>query len=260
MGRVDLRALVTGASGGIGAAYARALHARGERLILVARSAERLDAMAAELGKGADAVVLPADLSDPAAPTQLAAEVERRGLGVDLLVNNAGSGDTGRFWEEPTARVTGMVDLNARALVDLTRRFLPGMIGRGRGRIVNVVSNGAFQPVPFLAVYAATKSFVLSFTEALAVELSGTGVEVQALCPGLTETGFFAAARTGEKLLVSRLPRMTPEAVVAASLRGLDRGRLRVVPGFLNRALAALVAVTPNRLAARVASQLYRPR
>jgi uncharacterized protein len=114
--------------------------------------------------------------------------------------------------------------------------------------------------VPYLSVYAATKSLVLSFTEALEVELDRTGVRVQALCPGLTDTGFFEAARTGESLLVNRLPRMTPEAVVAASLRGLDRGRTCVVPGAANRLLAALVAVTPSGLAARVAAQLYRPR
>ena len=176
------------------------------------------------------------------------------------MVNNAGSGDTGPFLEEELARVRGMIDLNARSLVETTHRFLPAMVARGKGRIVNVVSNGAFQPVPYLNVYAATKSLVLSFTEALAVELAGSGVRVQALCPGLTETEFFGAARTGERLLVNRLPRMSPEDVVRASLRGLDRGRLRVIPGLSDRLLAALVRVAPRGLAARVASQLYRPR
>ena len=260
MTSLDLRALVTGASSGIGAAFARALRARGERLVLVARREDRLAALVQELG-GAEAVAaVPADLADLGGPGRLQTEIERRGWVADALINGAGFGDTGPFHEAPMERLTGMIDLNARAVVELTRRFLPGMIERRRGRIVNVVSNGAFQPVPFLAVYAATKSLVLSFTEALATELRGTGVRVQALCPGLTDTEFFEAARTGKALLVNRLPRMSPEEVVAFSLRALDRGGLRVVPGFPNRLLAAVVRVAPRSLARRVAAQLYRPR
>jgi len=260
MSASDLRALVTGASSGIGSAFARALRARGERLVLVARRADRLEALAQELGGSDVAAVIPMDLAEPGGPARLQAEVDRRGLGVDMLVNNAGFGDTGPFLEAPIERLLGMIDLNARALVELTRRFLPGMIARGRGRIVNVVSNGAFQPVPYLAVYAATKSLALSFTEALASEVRGTGVRLQALCPGLTETEFFEAARTGKELMVNRLPRMSPEEVVACALRGLDRGRLRVIPGLPNRLLAAVVRISPRGLARRVAAQLYRPR
>jgi short-subunit dehydrogenase len=256
----ELRAIVTGASSGIGAAFARALRARGERLVLVARRGDRLQALARELGGEDVAVAIPMDLADPGGPKRLQAEIEAKGLAVDLLVNNAGSGDTGSFHEEPLERLRSMIDLNARSLVEMTRRFLPAMLQRGRGRIVNVVSNAAFQPVPYLTVYAATKSLALSFTEGLATELRGSGVRLQALCPGLTETEFFAAARTGERLLVNRLPRMTPEAVVAASLRGLERGRLVVVPGITNRLLSALVRIAPSRVAARVASELYRPR
>ena len=162
----DLRALVTGASSGIGTAYARALRARGERLVLVARREARLAALAEELGGVEAATPIPVDLVDPGGPRRLQAEIEKRGLAVDLLVNNAGFGDTGPFHEAPIERLTEMIDLNARALTELTRRFLPAMVARGRGRIVNVVSTAAFQPVPFLSVYAATKSFVLSFTEA----------------------------------------------------------------------------------------------
>lgn len=258
--QMDLRALVTGASSGIGAAFARALRARGERLIVTARRADRLEALARDLGGEPACAVIPVDLADPEGPGSLQAEIERRGLSVDLLVNNAGAGDTGRFDEEPVERLTGMIDLNARSLVEMTRRFLPAMIERRRGRIVNVVSNAAFQPVPYLTVYAATKSLALSFTEGLATELRGSGVQIQALCPGLTETEFFSAARTGERLLVNKLPRMTPEAVVEASLRGLSAGRLRVVAGFSNRMLARLVRISPRGLATRVASELYRPR
>jgi short-subunit dehydrogenase len=260
MSAFDLRALVTGASSGIGAAFARALRARGERLVLVARRADRLEALSQELGGSDVAAVVPIDLAEPSGPARLQAEVERRELTVDMLVNNAGFGDTGPFHEASVERVAGMIDLNARALVELTRRFLPGMIARGRGRIVNVVSNAAFQPVPYLAVYAATKSLGLSFTEALATELRGTGVNLQALCPGLTETEFFEAARTGKELLVNKLPRMTAEQVVASSLRGLDRGRLTVITGLPNRLLAAAVRFAPRGLARRVASELYRPR
>ena len=129
-----------------------------------------------------------------------------------------------------------MCDLNVRAVVELTRAFLPPMLERRRGRIVNVASNAAFQPIPYLGVYAATKAFVLSFTEALASEVAGSGVQVQALCPGITATEFLDVSETGGELRVRRMPMMTPRQVVEASLAGLERGRLRVVVGFSNRA------------------------
>ncbi len=256
----DLRALVTGASSGIGAVFARALRRRGERLVLVARRRDRLESLARELGGDEDALVVPLDLAAPDAGATLEHALAERGVAVDLLVNNAGFGDTGRFWEAPLEKTLGMIDLNVRSLVELTRRFLPGMVARGRGRIVNVVSNGAFQPVPFLTVYAATKSCVLSFTEGLATELAGSGVVVQALCPGLTQTEFFEVSGTAPGLFVNRLPKMSAEDVVAASLRGLDQRRLRVVPGLPNRALAALVRISPGWLSRTVAASLYRPR
>ena len=138
--------------------------------------------------------------------------------------------------------------------------FLPGMVARGRGRIVNVASNAAFQPVPYLAVYAATKSFVLSFSEALAEELRGSGVQVQALCPGITATEFFEVAETRPGLLVTRVPMMTPEAVVEASLKGLDKGRVRVVAGWSNRLLGFMSQrLAPRGLSRRVAARLYKP-
>ncbi len=253
-------AVVTGASSGIGAVYARALHARGEQLVLVARRAERLERLAAELGGPCLPLACPLDVTAADAASRLEEFLARHALHVDLLVNNAGAGDTGPFHEQEESRLRGMVDLNVTALLLLTRRFLPGMLARRRGRIVNVVSNGAFQPVPFLGVYAACKSLVLSFTEALATELRGTGVQVQALCPGLTDTEFFEVARTQPRLLVNRLPRATPEAVVHASLRGLARGRLRVVPGWLDWVNMHLVRVLPGALVRRVTAQLYLPR
>jgi uncharacterized protein len=152
------------------------------------------------------------------------------------------------------------VDLNVHALVGLTRALLPGMIGRGRGGIINVVSTSAFQPVPFLNVYAASKAFVLSFTEALSTELKGTGVRVQALCPGLTESEFHETSGT-HRVPFTKSKMMSAEAVVAASLRALDRGRpLRVIPGWHNRAVAAAQGWVPRRLVRAVSAELFRPR
>jgi uncharacterized protein len=255
----DPRALVTGASAGIGAAFARALRARGRRLVLVARREERLRQLQGELG-GAEAVaVLPGDLATREGPRLVFDAVTRLRLDVELLVNNAGLGHTGRFHEEPYDRLLGMVDLNARAMVALTRLFLPAMIERGVGAVINVASTAAFQPIPFFATYAATKAFAASFTNALAAEVRGTGVRVQLLCPGPTETEFFEAA-PHDGLLANRMPRSTAAAVVEASLRGLDRGRERVTVGFGNRALALATALSPMPLARAVTAALYKPR
>lgn len=257
----DLRALVTGASSGIGAAYARALRQRGERLVLVARRADRLQELARELGGEPHALVVPLDLAAPGAAEALRRALDEKGVGVDCLVNNAGLGHTAPFAAQTPATIQAMLDLNVRAVVDLVRVFLPGMRSRGRGRIVNVASTAAFQPVPYLAVYAATKSFVLSFTESLAEELRGTGIRVQALCPGITATEFLDVAGTHDGLLVTRMPMMTPAAVAEASLGGLDHGRVRVVAGWPNRLLGFVVQrLAPRGLARRVAGELYRPR
>jgi short-subunit dehydrogenase len=256
----DLRVVVTGASSGIGAAFARALCARGERVVLAARREQRLRQLQAELGGEGVAAVIALDLATPEGPAALEAELVRRGLAVDGLVNNAGFGDTGRFEREPPERLLEMVDLNVRAVVDLTRRFLPGMLGRGRGRIVNVASTAGFQPIPFLACYAASKAFVLSFTEALADEVRGRGVRVQALCPGPTETEFFDAAGGHQGLAIMKLPRLKPQEVVALSLDGLERGRVRVVTGLANRLVATAQRFAPGAVVRGVAASLYRPR
>jgi short-subunit dehydrogenase len=201
------------------------------------------------------------DLAAPESAARLKQWVGSLGLSVDLLVNSAGLGHTAPFEEQRPETLRAMLDLNVRAVVELTHAFLPGMRARGRGRIVNVASNAAFQPVPFLTVYAATKAFVLSFTEGLAEELRGSGVQVQALCPGITATEFLDVAETDGALLVRRMPLLTAEAVVRASLRGLDRGRVRVVAGWSNRLLGfAAQRLSPGSLARRVAGELYRPR
>src|SRR5262245_3654094 len=254
----DERALVTGASSGIGAAFARGLRARGERLVLVARRADRLGVLATELG-GADVVAtVPLDLTEKDAPARLERTLRERRLSVRLLVNNAGVGHTGRFADAPLARILEMLDLNRRSLVELTRLVLPGMLERRRGTIVNVVSTAAFQPVPYLAVYAATKSAVLSFSEALAGELRGSGVRVQTLCPGLTATEFQRVAGT-DRVAFNRTAAATPESVAAASLAALDRGDERVVVGFNNRLAATAAKLAPRWLSRELAGRLFRP-
>ena len=255
----DARALVTGASSGIGAAYARALRARGHRLVLVARRADRLAAIARELGGEPDVLALPLDLTEPDAGERLQGELFRRGIAVEILVNNAGVGHTGRFLEEPPERIQAMIDLNVRAVVDLTRRLVPAMVARGGGAVVNVVSTSALQPVPYFAVYAASKVFVLSFTEALASELRGTGVKVQALLPGLTESEFHETAGT-DKVLFTRTAMMPAAAVAEESLRALARGRLRVIAGWQNRLVAAAQGLVPRAWLRAVAGRLFRPR
>jgi short-subunit dehydrogenase len=252
-------ALITGASSGIGDAFARALRRRGRSLVLVARRRERLLALQRELGGEAGVWVISADLAAPKGVEGVLRELDERGLEIDLLVNNAGVGHTAPFVDQPGDRIRGMIDLNVRAVVDLARGLLPAMVARGQGAVINVASNAAFQPVPYLSVYAATKAFVLSFTEALATELRGTGVRVQALCPGVTATEFLEVAETSSGLLINRLPMLTSEEVVEASLRGLGAGKLRVVPGFANRLLGTLVRFTPGAWSRAVAARLYRP-
>jgi short-subunit dehydrogenase len=252
------RALVTGASSGIGAAFARALARRGQHPILVARRADCLAALVEELGGDERATAIPLDLTEGGACAGLERILGERGFVVDMLVNNAGLGDTGRFHERPLERALQMVDLNSRVMVELTRRFLPPMVERRAGRLVNVVSTSAFQPVPFLAVYAASKAFALSFTEAIATELDGTGVRVQALCPGLTATEFQALAHT-DRVPFNRTSAMTPEQVVEESLRALDRGRLTVVTGLRNRVSVTIQGFLPRALVRRVAGELFRP-
>jgi len=255
----ERRALVTGASSGIGASFARALARRGTPLVLVARRADRLVQLAQELGGPARAETVALDLSRPDAGATLEAELARRGVEVDLLVNNAGAGLTGRFHELPLDRLLAMVDLNARAVVDLTRRFLPGMIERKSGGVINVVSTSAFQPVPFFAVYAASKAFVLTFTESLAGELAGTGVAVQALCPGLTESEFHQLAGT-DRVAFTRTPAMKADDVAERSLDALAKGKVRVIPGWRDRLLLRAQSLVPRAVVRRVAGELFRPR
>jgi short-subunit dehydrogenase len=226
--------------------------------VLVARRADRLETLAAELRARAPVLVVPMDVAKDGADRELHDALTASGIEVDLLVNNAGAGHTGCFHEQPAERLAAMVDLNVRSVVALTRRFLPPLVARGRGAVVNVASMSAFQPVPYLATYAATKAFVLSFTEALAVELSGTGVVVQALCPGNIPTGFQEIAGT-DKVAFNRTPPMSAADVAEASLLALDKRSVVVVPGRRDRAMVALQRLAPRSLVLRVAASLFRP-
>jgi uncharacterized protein len=257
-GERGLRALVTGASSGIGEAFARALHARGERLVLVARRTDRLARLSAELGGEDAALPVTLDLAQPDSAEVLLRTLASHGIGIRLLVNNAGVGYAGRVHEQPTDRLRAMIALDVRAVLDLTRALVPPMVERGGGAVINVVSMAAFQPVPFLAVYAASKAFVLSLTESLATELSGTGVVVQALCPGNIPTEFQEVAGTAH-VAFNRTPPTSAAQVVEASLRGLDHRRLIVIPSAKDRMTVAAQRAVPRSWVRRAAAELFRP-
>jgi short-subunit dehydrogenase len=249
--------LITGASSGIGAAFARKLAARGHNLLLVARSEEKLVTLCSELGriKSIRAQYVAIDLSQADAPARLFAETQKRALEIDLLINNAGFGSMGDFAKLDLASELNMVDLNVRALVELTHLFLAPMRERQSGAIVNVASTAGFQPVPFMATYAATKAFVLTFTEALWEENRPHGVTVMALCPGATDTNFFEASRMHRPpMRVSQ----TADDVVDAALRGLKRGKSTVISGWTNLFMIEAQRVVPRSLILRAAGAVLR--
>lgn len=244
--------LVTGASAGLGAEFARQCAARGDELLLVARRKDRLEALAEEIGGKAHIVA--ADLALPDAPERLLEEVAVLGLHVETLVNNAGFGLAGIFAQLPLDRQSEMIDLNIRSLTRLAHVVLPGMIERGRGGILNIASTGAFQPGPGFAVYFATKAYVLSFSEALHQELKGSGVHVSALCPGPTRTEFGAVAGVTSK----GFDRFAADApgVVAIGLAGLAANRAVIIPGLANKLSAQSSRVIPRALMRRIVASL----
>ncbi|HET7747245.1 MAG TPA: SDR family NAD(P)-dependent oxidoreductase, partial [Vicinamibacteria bacterium] len=191
-------------------------------------------------------------------PARLQEELDTRGLAVSLVVNNAGVGHGGRFVEQPMDRVLETVELNTRVATEVARRFLPPMVRRGRGALVNVVSMSAFQPVPYLAVYAATKAYLLALTEGLHAELAGTGVRVQALCPGNIPTEFQdRAGTTGVRY--SKTPAMSADDVATASLDALAKGKLIVIPAVADRATVFALRFTPRAVVRRIAGELFKP-
>ena len=240
--------LITGASAGLGAEFARQCAARGEALALVARRRDRLEALRAELA--GDVHVFSADLAKEGAAQSLIAALEAEGLTVETLINNAGFGLAGRFAERPLDRQSGMIDLNVRTLVELCHLVLPAMRERGRGAICNVASTAAFQPGPNMAVYYATKAFVLSFTEALHHELKGSGIRVSTLCPGPTESEFGEVA--GSKSPALERIKGSAEDVVRAGLKGLDRNKAIVIPGWPNKTTAQMSRLLPRAAMRRI--------
>ncbi|MFE1601019.1 SDR family NAD(P)-dependent oxidoreductase [Methylobacterium sp. ID0610] len=247
--------LVTGASSGIGAALARAFAAQGHALVLTARRAERLKALADELSDLVAVAVIPADLSDPAAPDRLLDAVEARGIVLHTLVNNAGFGMRGRFATLPADGLMEMVAVNVAAPTALARRVLPGLIARGEGGILNVASVGAYLPGPKTAAYYASKAYLLSLSEALFEEARPHGVTVTALCPGVTDTEFPARAdQEGTKLFKGR--GMTAEAVARIGLDAYRRGEAVVVPGAGNRAMVAGLRLLPRWLSRKIAGRM----
>jgi hypothetical protein len=255
-------ALVTGASSGIGLELASTAARDRHDLVLVARQRERLESIGRGLAEeyGVEVTILAKDLADPAAPAAVARELSERGIAVDVLVNDAGFGVYGFFAETPIDRELEMMQVNAAALTHLTKLFLAGMLERRRGWILNVASTAAFQPGPIMAVYYATKAYVLSFSEALASETAGTGVTVTALCPGPTHTEF--ERRAGFKPApLFRSPLVKPAADVArAGWEGMKRGKRLVIPGIANRVLVQAERVTPRRLVTAIARKLQESR
>ncbi len=256
---VGKTALITGASSGIGEAFAHILAARGMNVVLVARSADKLRALAQALSEqhGIRANLVPADLSREGAAQEVYRRTQELGVLVDLLVNNAGFGTYGCFDTLAPEREHEEIMLNVTALVDLTHAFVPAMVERKEGGVINVASIAAFQPLPYQAVYGATKEFVLSFSLALWAEYRKQGVRVVALCPGPTETNFFTVLGADE---VPRLSSMhKPEAVAMTGLRALEQGRPYAVEGRRNAFGAQMTHMTPLALTAHVFERVMRP-
>ncbi len=247
--------LITGASSGIGEAFARRLAEEKHNLVLVARSEEKLHQFCDELmlEHAITAHYIAIDLIDYQADEKLFRETEKHGMEIEWLINNAGFGSMGDFARLDLERELEMIELNIMALVALTHRYLKPMRERKKGTIINVASTASFQPVPFMATYAATKAFVRSFSEAIAEENRPHGITVTALCPGPTDTNFFAASNIGDsiKSTIAQKGMQTPEEVVEAALKAVKSGKAQAVSGWFNYFLARSVNLIPNSLITR---------
>jgi uncharacterized protein len=250
-------ALVTGASSGIGADLARELAKDGHDLILAARRVEPMRALAEELkAAGASSTIIAADLSKVGAAADLVQDIKTRGLAVDVLINAAGIGANGRFDQSDPLRISEMLQVNVVALTELTRMLLPAMVARRRGKVMLVASTAAFQPGPQMAVYCASKAYVLSFGQAIAYELQGSGITVTTLCPGATDTEFAQRANVAGAALFkgSVLPVMKSSDVARIGYQGLKTGRRVVVAGVINKIMAIASRVSPASVSLRIAS------
>lgn len=257
---VQLATVITGASSGIGAALAPLFAREPSRtLVLVARRTEPMEALARDLRTrfGTEVRVIAADLGQPGAAAALVAAIEAQDLSVDTLVNNAGFGLSGSFMSLPLERQSAMLQLNNIALLELTYAVLPAMRARRRGRLMNIASIAAFQPCPNFAAYGASKAFVLSFTEALAIELENTGIVVTAVCPGSTRTGFHHVAGS-DNALAARLMN-SPETVASEAFAALQKGQRVIVTGLVNKPLKLLNKLLPRDWTARMTGVLMKP-
>jgi short-subunit dehydrogenase len=252
--------LITGASGGIGEELARLFAAHRYDLVLVARTEEKLQSLSAELGRahGVQARVLAADLADPAAPPRVFETLRELGVTIDVLVNNAGFGATGAYAEIDYDVTARMIQVNIGALAHLTRLFLPGMLARRNGKILNLASTAAYVPGPFMAVYYASKAFVLSFTEAIAEETRGSGVTVTALIPGPTATNFAAAAGNQDSLLFRTGTVMSAAAVARVGFDGLMAGKPVAIAGVSNKLTVLSARLAPRTMLAKITSKLNK--
>lgn len=252
-------ALITGASAGIGTAIARELAAGGTNLVLTARRRDRLVGLASELSAkhNVRTLVCVADLTQGLGPQQIFSFIEEKNIAVDLLVNNAGFGAYGEFQKVPLDKLIEMTHVNVTAVVHMTHLFLPGMIARGRGDILILASTAAFQAVPYISTYAATKAFDLYFAEGLAEEVRQYGVRVCALCPGSTDTEFFKVA--GQRNHSRRSPE-TAEKVARVGLTALAAGKSSVISGFSNWMGAEMTRLVPRRTVARITAGIFRPK
>lgn len=255
-------ALITGASSGIGMELAKIHAVKGDNLVLVARSEGKLNELAADLTNRykVEITIIAADLSAPEAPKEVYDLVQQKKIQVDYLINNAGFGDFNFVHESDWKKQAMMIDLNIKSLTHLTHLFLPEMVKRKSGKIMNVASTAAFQPCPMMNVYAATKHYVLAFSEALANEVAEHGVTVTALCPGATTSGFQDAAAMHESGFMHTQKFATAASVAAYAYKAMMRGKRVAVHGFMNRVLADSVRFIPRRMATFVARKMVNPR
>ena len=254
----DHWALITGASSGIGAEFARQLAARGMHLVLSARREPLLTQLAGELHQvhGTKTEIIVADLSDPQEPARLIQAIEKRGLTIELLVNNAGFGVVSEVEKTDVSRILAMIQVNVAATSELTLRLLPGMLARGHGGIINVASVAAFQPVGYMGAYAATKAYLLHFSEALWAESRQRGVTVTALCPGTTRTDFFNVSGAPNWLEKHSSQEVKP--VVRVGLKAFEKGRSYVVSGWKNYILSLLVRIATRATAVKESMKYFR--
>ncbi len=253
-------ALITGASCGLGLSFANVFAREGYDLVLVARNGDRLEEIKSEIEEkyGVRATVIAKDLCETESAKEIYVATQSAGIEIDVLVNNAGSGDFGEFYKCDLSKQIRMVELNCIALMELCRYYLPGMVEKGRGNVLNVDSIAAFQPGPLMSVYYATKAFVFSFSQALTRELKGTGVKVMALCPGPIRTNFDVAANFGESGLFKNLKVWSPEVVAEFGYKNMKRGKSYCVCGFMNKIMVFATRLSPRALLRETVYQIQK--